>query len=408
MLKRMQNRFILSAMVAFGFVMVLVVVGINITNHLQMVTSQDEMLERIHDYNRNMKQRPNEKFPPISEMDWAREPGAEFTKRFFVVWCDARGNANLFDRDYITSIDEQTAAEYAGSIIKQEETRGYYKDYRYRVEKLESGYEIIFLNVSDAMEFRRNLLIVSLGIGIASFTIVSILVVLFSRNAIRPYVKNIERQKQFITDAGHELKTPITSIITSADILSDECENNEWLENIQKQASRLTRLVSDLVTLSRLDEDMPLPERTKIPLSEVAWEVSESLSVLAKAKGKEYEQGIEEGLMLWGDRSMIQQLLSILLENAIKYSDEGGKIRMNLRRRHRRIQIEVYNTCELEGDLDVERWFDRFYRPDNSRSEHTGGTGIGLSIVQAIVETHGGKISVKCVKGREITFKVIL
>ena len=113
-------------------------------------------------------------------------------------------------------------------------------------------------------------------------------------------------------------------------------------------------------------------------------------------------------MTLWGDRSIIQQLLSILFENAIKYSDERGKIRMDVRRRHGRIQIEVYNNCELEDDLDVERLFDRFYRPDSSRSEYTGGTGIGLSMAQAIVEAHGGEISVKCQKGREITFKVVL
>lgn len=408
MLKKMQKRFILSAMAAFGFVMILLVVGINITNYLQMAASQDEVLKGIHDYNQNISQRPGEKVPPISEMDWAGRPGAEFTKRFFVVWCDEQGNAALFDRDYISSIDEQTAEEYARNIIEQGKMCGYYQDYRYLVEKTDSRYEIIFLNVSDAKEFRNTLLIVSLVIGVVSFVIVSVLVVIFSRNAIRPYVKNIERQKRFITDAGHELKTPITSIVTSADILSYECENNEWLENIQRQASRLTRLVSDLVALSRLDEDIPLPDRAKFSLSEAAWEISESLSVLAKAKGKVYEQRIEDNLTLWGDRSTIQQLLSILLENAIKYSDEGGRIRMDIRRKYSRIQIEVYNTCKLDGDLDVERWFDRFYRPDGSRSQSTGGTGIGLSMAQAIVEAHGGEISVKCQKGKEIFFKVVI
>ena len=408
MLKKMQNRFILAAMIAFGFVMSVLVVGINFANYMQMASSQDNVLKGIHDYNQKISQQPDAKLPPISEMDWAGEPGEEFTKRFFIVWCDEQGNATLFDREYIASIDEHTASEYAGNIIRQGRTRGYYKDYRYLAEKMESGYEIIFLNVLDAMEFRKSLLIVSLVIGAVSFLIVSLLVVLFSRKAIRPYAKNIERQKQFITDAGHELKTPITSIVTSADILSYECENNEWLENIKKQAARLTRLVSDLVILSRLDEDMPLPDRTKFSLSEAAWEIAESLSVLAKANGKVYEQRIEDNLMYFGDRNTIQKLLSILLDNAIKYSNPGGKIRMDIVRRRGRIQIEVYNTCELEKDVDVERLFDRFYRPDSSRSEHTGGTGIGLSMAQAIVEAHGGKLSVKCQKGKEIIFKVVL
>ena len=163
MLKKMQKGFILAAMAAFGFVMILLVVGINFTNYMLMAASQDNVLKGIYEYDRKFTQKPDEKIPPISEMDWAGDPGAEFTKRFFLVWCDKQGNATLFDRKYIESIDEQTAEEYAGNIIKQGKIRGYYKDYRYLAEKTESGYEIIFLNVSDAMEFRSSLLIASLG-----------------------------------------------------------------------------------------------------------------------------------------------------------------------------------------------------------------------------------------------------
>lgn len=408
MLKKMQRRFIFSAMAAFGFVLGLLVVGINIANFIQVAASQDRILKGIHDYNRETRQQPEEKRPPITEMDWAGEPGTEFTKRFFVVWCDTDGKITLFDKDYIASIDEQTAEEYAGSVLNHGKTRGYYKDYRYLAQKTEAGYEIVFLNVSDDMNFRNKVLLVSALTGLLSFLIVSVLVMLFSKRAIRPYVKNMEHQKQFITDAGHELKTPITSIVTSADILSYEFENNEWLENIQKQSARLTKLVSDMVTLSRLDEDMPLPDQAWFSVSEAAWEISESMSVLAKAKGKVYEQEIEEDLMLLGDRGSIQRLLSILLENAIMYSNEGGRIRMDIRKKHGKIRIEVYNTCELHEDPDVERWFDRFYRPDSSRSEHTGGTGIGLSMARAIVKAHNGEISAKCQDKKEIIFQVVL
>lgn len=408
MLKKMQKRFILAAMAVFGFVMIVLVVGINLVNYVRMSASQDDVLDRIHDYNRKIAAQPEENFSPISDMAWAGGPGAEFTKHFFVVQCDEQGNVSLFDHDYISSIDEQMAEEYARNIMGQNRARGYYKDYRYLVEELESGYEIIFLNVADAMEFRRDWLIASLAIGIASFVLVSVLVILLSQKAIRPYAKSIERQKQFITDAGHELKTPITSIVTSADILSYEYKENEWVENIQKQASRLSHLVSDLVALSRLDEDIPLPDITKFSLSEAAWEIAESMTALAKANGKRYEQKIEDKLEMEGDRSMIQKMLSILLENAVKYSDEGGMIRMDIYRRYGKNCIEVFNTCKLEDDSDVERWFDRFYRPDESRSVHTGGTGIGLSMAQAIVEAHGGKISVCSQKGKGITFRVIL
>lgn len=347
-------------------------------------------------------------------MDYIRDnhresdPQPEFTKGFFVVLCDEEGSVSRFDLDHISSIDEQEAEEYAKDILKQNRLRGYYKDYRYRVEKPDSGYEIIFLNVANSMGFHRILTRVSIVIGCVSFAVVSVLVVLFSGNAVRPYAKSLEKQKQFITDAGHELKTPLASIVISADVLAEECKENEWLENIRNQASRMSGLVSNLVILSRLDEDMPLPDVAMFSLTEAAWEISKTISTLAKAKGKVFEHKIEENLDMSGDRGMILRLLSILLENAVKYSDEEGRICMSIYRRHGKIYIEVYNTCELEDDSDVERWFDRFYRQDRSRSAYTGGTGLGLSMARAIAEVHGGEISVKCQNGKEITFKVVL
>ncbi len=408
MLKKMQNRFILAAMVAFGLVMLLLVAGINIASCVRMSVSQKEMLERISDYNKRIEAEPGEKAPPISDMPWAGGPDREFTKRFFVVRCDEEGRISLFHRDYISSIDEQAAEEYAESILEKREETGRYGAYRYLVECSGSGYEITFLNVSEDMAFAQTLLLVSMIIGAGSFLVVTALAVLLSGCAIRPYAKNIERQKQFITNAGHELKTPITSIITSADILACDYGENEWVENVRNQAARLTRLTEDLIALSRLDEDRPLSEQVYFSLSEAAWEISESIAPLAKAKGRRYEQHIEENLRMKGDRRLIQQLLSILLENAVKYSPEEGSLRLDICRKRGRIRIEVSNTCELEDDTDIERWFDRFYRQDRARSGKNGGTGIGLSMAQAIVEAHGGEISIRSRGKEEIICRVLL
>ena len=187
-----------------------------------------------------------------------------------------------------------------------------------------------------------------------------------------------------------------------------EYEGDEWVENIQKQTARLTRLVSDFVVLSRLDEETPFPEKCEFSVSEAAWETAEPFVSLAEADHKHYTQHIEENLKLVGDRSSFQQMLSILLDNAFRYSTPEGEIRLNIFRRHNKLYIEVYNTCELEDVKDLDRLFDRFYRPDESRSANTGGTGIGLSMAQAIVETHGGKITVKSTDGSSILFTVIL
>ena len=316
----------------------------------------------------------------------------------------AQSNEDLEEFDIV--LDWYPNAIHSFIYVAME--KGYYEDYRYRVSRNDRGIIILFLNVEMQIQFMKSLLFVSLVIGIISLFLVLLLVVCFSRRAIRPYIQNMERQKRFITDAGHELKTPITSIATSADIAAMEHEGDEWIANIQKQSARLSKLVGNLVALSRLDEEMPFPEKDTFSLSDAAWESAEPFAVIAKAEGKKYRQNIEENLALYGERNAVQQMLSILLDNAVKYSDRGGEIRLDIYRRKKKIYIEVFNTCDLPDVSELERVFDRFYRLDESRSAAGGGTGIGLSMAQAIAENHGGRIEVKSQSGKTIRFRAVL
>lgn len=429
MLKKMQGRFIMAAMAAFATVMLVLVVGINIVNYYRTTSTQDGLAASLLEYeqrayehrarrNASPDENPKEherrnsahqepEFPPISEMPGGG-PEARFTTRFFAVYCDLSENIEVISRDYIYSIDEETAKAYTATVLQKGKEKGYYGDYRYHVKVDDAGSTVLFLNVTSALQFMKSLLIISLVIGFSSLLVVLILVVFFSRYAVRPYVKNIERQKRFITDAGHELKTPITSIATSADIAAMEYEGDEWISNIQKQTARLTRLVGELVALSRLDEEIPFPEKSTFSLSDVAWETAELFSVRAKAEGKIYCQNIEEQITIYGDCNSIQQMISILLDNAMKYSDVGGEIHLDIYRKRRKVCIKVSNTCDLPDTTDLDRLFDRFYRVDESRAANTGGTGIGLAMAQAIVETHGGKIKAERTDEKTICFKVIL
>lgn len=408
MLKKMQRRFILAAMAAFGTVMLVVAAGINIANYCQRAALQDNMLEGIYEYEQMKAQQPDMMRPPISEMAWAEGPEAEFTIRFFAVYCDESGNITLVTRDNIASVDETMAQSYAEDILDGGRQKGYYENYRYLVEPDANGITVVFLNVYDSLRYGQLLLLASVAIGLVSLLAVFGLVLLFSQKAIQPYARNIERQKRFITDAGHELKTPLTSISTSADIAAMEYEGDEWIANIQKQTARLSKLVGGLVTLSRLDEEAPLPEKQMFSLSDAAWEIAEPFTSLAKAEGKTYSQQIGEHLSMEGDRNMIQQMLSILLDNAMKYSDPDGTVHMNIYSKRNKVYMEVSNSCGLENITDINRLFDRFYRPDESRSINTGGYGIGLSIAQTIAETHGGKITVSRPEERTILFQVVI
>ena len=403
MLKKLRQKFILSALLSVGLVMLVLIAGINLLNYQAARRGQERVIDGILEYELTPKNEPRRR--PINEMPWAGGPGSEFTSRFFVVRCDQDGNVQSFGHEFINSVDEETADAYARQALSSGRKAGRIGNYRYRVAEKEDELLLVFLNIQAETRQQSKLLLASALIGLCSFACVTLLVLLLSKPAMRPYMKNIERQKQFITDAGHELKTPITSITTSADIAAMEHEGDEWIANIQTQAARLTRLTNDLVTLSRLDEETPFPEPAQFSLSEAAWETAESFQARAKAEEKTFQTEIVESIELLGDRASVQKLFSILLDNAFKYSAPGGEVRLQVQQKNRHALIEVSNACGQTIPDDPERLFDRFYRPDASRSTETGGTGLGLSIAKAIVENHRGEITVSTEQPGMIRFR---
>lgn len=171
-----------------------------------------------------------------------------------------------------------------------------------------------------------------------------------------------------------------------------EYPEDEWVQSIQDQTARLSRLIGDLVTLSRLDEADPFPNKAPFSLSDAVWEAAEPFSALAQARGKHYSQSIEENITVTGDRATAQQIVSILLENAVKYTDDGGSIALTLARSGKRALLTVANTCSAETVGDVSHLFDRFYRGDTAHSGQVEGTGVGLSIAKAAAQALGGSI----------------
>ena len=455
MLKKMRWHFILAAMAAVFIMLVVVLAGINVWNYHNTASHADQRIREIYTFETGKKEKPagetgsaadasqNLEIPPVnatntsnpptgqklaetkqSENESAQseqteslppafpgpgqehDPEAPYTTRFFLVKLDENEEATEISTDFIASVTQEAAEQYARNILDGKRKKGYYKNYRFQIISDNNEKIVIFLNCSMELHSVWNVLLISCLVGVVCFFIVFLLVLLLSRRAMEPYIRNMERQKRFITDASHEIKTPLTSIATSVDVIEMEYGTDEWIENIHKQTKKMSRMVADLVTLSRLDEENPFPEKTEFSLSDAAWEVAEPFASLAKAQGKTYTQRIEENLTLCGNPDSIRQLISILLDNALKYSDEHGSIRLDVYRAHGKTKIEVFNTCILEDTRNLSRLFDRFYRPDNSRSQKTGGTGIGLSIAQAVAEAYGGKIKVYSKDGKSILFQV--
>lgn len=408
MLKRMRWRLILAAMLAFFTVISLIAVLVNVVNHLEVTRSLDRTLSYISEYEARTPDDPKVDAPPMEPFLALPDLEANYMTRFFVVRFDEADRAVSTSMDYIASVDREKAVQYANQALEKKSDRGYINDYRFTKRTVDGATVVIFLNAARELQSMRSLRMLTIAISCGSLLLVFLLVLLFSGRAIRPIANNIRRQKQFITDASHELKTPLTSISASADVLSLEYGEDEWVDNIQKQTSRMTKLVSELVTLSRLDEDTPLPNKEHFSLSNAAWEIAEVYQPQAKAQGKTFTADIQDGISLFGEKTAVQQMFSVLLDNAIRYSDQNGNIRFSMHKKRNKVRIEVFNTCRYDVPPDVSRLFDRFYRPDGSRSSETGGTGIGLAIAKAVAETHGGAISASCPKGDTMTITVVL
>lgn len=209
----------------------------------------------------------------------------------------------------------------------------------------------------------------------------------------RPVEESYERQKRFITDASHEIKTPLTIIDANTEVLEMESGENEWTQSTRNQIKRLSYLTQQMITLSKLDEQNSIFEKSEISLSQLVCESVEMFEATAKTKNKTICARIEEDITFCGDEKAMTQLIGILLDNAIKYSGETSLIEVSLRKKGKKIYFEVCNPADNipKGNLDI--LFERFYRMDSSRNSETGGTGIGLSVAKAIVTAHKGKIA---------------
>ena len=409
MIRELRKKFILVAMLSTLVVLAAIMSVVNISNYKELLVRADEMTSLLAQndgkFPEGTGQKPNEgnkKTEPPEKPEEKAHFSAEtpFETRYFTVTEDSDGEITDCDLDRIAAVDESTAEEYAEEISKKADTTGFIGIYRYRVTDTDDGVKYVFLDCRRELSNFRTVFITTVS--------VFVLVVIFSRMVFRPVEESIQKQKRFITDASHELKTPLTIIDANTEVMEMENGESQWTKSTRKQIQRLSGLVQQLVTLSRLDEEKGLQNPAEFNLSEAVSESVESYEALAQTKEKNLELEIEKNIFYVGDEKSIRQLLGILMDNAVKYSSDKGNIKLTLKRKGRKILLEVYNDAEElpKGKLDV--LFERFYRLDSSRNSGTGGSGIGLSVAKAIVLTHKGKITAENRKGNGLTVTVLL
>ena len=404
MIKRLKIKFILLTMVTLFLLLAFIISGINILNYNSITQDADALLFILSE---NQGAFPEFKFGPPGKFPDRMTPETPYESRYFSVLLNTSNNVIQINTSKIAAVDGDTALSYAQKALSGQASKGFIDNYRYHIHADPGTIRITFLDCSRTLTAFRHFLFVSIMMACFGYAVVFLAIFFFSGRIIRPIAESYEKQKRFITDAGHEIKTPLTIINADADVLEMDLGESEWLSDIRLQTKRLTSLTNELVYLSRMEEtESPLP-LVPIPFSELISETAHSFQSLAQTQQKDFRCNIQTLLSIDGEEKAIRQLVSILLDNALKYSPTGGIVTVDVYQRGKTIQMEVFNTTTVPVEQDTLKLiFDRFYRMDSSRSTQTGGYGIGLSLAKAIVNAHNGKISVATMDGHSLQILV--
>ena len=387
-------------------VFIIIFAAIYIVSTHQLNTVMDTLTDRIASNDGSFPEIDEEHpLPPRVFFDFITEE-TKFSTRFFTVRYDQSGNIDSMDIEFVASVTEETARTYAEDAMNRNKDRGWVKGYRYKTYQTSMGQAVVFVDGNMNRSMTTMLLLVAGAVLILSLIVILVLIIIFSKRAVRPVAESYEKQKQFITDANHELKTPLTLILTNLDIVEAEVGKNEWLEDIRAEGERMNELVKQLVTLTRMDEDQTDMSRENFSLSDAVTDTISEFQMLSEERGKTLRAAVQPDVTYCGDEAGVRRVVSILLDNALKYCDPGGKIFISLTGKHHPV-ICVENTYRMVETLELDKLFDRFYRADSSRT-FTGSFGIGLSIAKAIIQKHQGEFSAYKKNATHIGFRVVL
>lgn len=392
MIDRLRKKLILVSAASIFCVLLGIFVLMLAMNRLQLNRTMDDLTDTIAAHGGVFMEK-NQPPPPVSGALFGNVINEEtpYSTRFFTVWLGDEQQIVRVNVESVFSISKSQAQEYAKAALAAGAERGWVSNYRFKVFRFEGSTGIVFVNGEMSKLMVARSLLTAFFVLLGSGLVVLILIILMSKWVVRPVAESYEKQKQFITDANHELKTPLTLILSNLDIVESEVGKNEWLDDMRSEGERMRLLVNQLVMLSRMDEDSSNLCMAAFDLSEAVLDTASEFQALAAERDKELLTEVEPLLSYEGDEGLIRRLLAILLDNAVKYCDKGGSIKLSLCRK-RRVTILVENTYEKVEQLELKRLFDRFYRADPSRS-FDGSFGVGLSIARAIAKNHHGDLS---------------
>lgn len=397
MTKTLQKRFVRTAMVAISILLVLLLGAVNIANII-LVNQQADKVMSVLTAGRGSYDPSSHRQPADSGQGLPifRRPTPDdmMGARYFFVRFDSEGNILHTNLKHIYAVTDQQARQIATQLYGGEPS-GQHEQFQYQTIVLpeDRGRLMLFLDTSAQQDSIVTVLLASLGGGLLCWVAMLLLVIALSRRAIAPIARNMEKQKQFVTNAGHEIKTPLTIILANTDAMELHNGQTKWSRNIRAQTVRLNGLMQNLLTLSKLDEEGVLLPMCEVPVDQLAREALELYRDCTQSRNLDLSVDIQPSVMMSGNRDSLLQLVSILLDNACKYTPEAGHVHFSVQKTADQLSVQVKNTCPHPPEEDLEKLFDRFYRGDAARTQSSGGYGIGLSAARAIAQAHNGTIS---------------
>ena len=414
MINKLKKKFLLLATISM-FALMCVLVGVmNAINYSVVVRESDATIDLLFHTNAPA---PDKDVPPAADdigngqkPPSGMSPEVPYEARFFTVTVSLDGNIIKTDFSKILTVDDTTVSDYVNKALDNKNEKGFIEQFRYAKRTVGQETTVLFLDCGRKLDSFRSFLLTSVLVGLGGCVIVFVAFLFLSGKIVEPIAESYEKQKRFVSDAGHEMKTPLTIINANLDLIDGEEEScGEELGEIRSQVKRLGKLTNELVYLSKMEESEHKLIKIETPLSDAVSEAVSPFRVTAAAKKIELNTEIQPDVTACASPDSIAQLVSILTENAVKYSPEGGTVTVSLSTNKKTANISVVNTtfAEIKKE-ELQQVFDRFYRSDDSRNSETGGYGIGLSMAKAIAEAHGGNIKAETKSGKDFCVSVNL
>lgn len=409
MLKRLKRKFILVAMLSVFCVLAVIMLAVNVVNFTKISDYADGVLNVLQKndgvFPKPFMGEPSGDLPEADRFEKVDKKSfngmneeTPYETRYFTVRF-LGSKIVMIDVNNVAAISKDSAKSMAENAVSGGNERGYDGNYRYLVA--ESGNFVLFMDCSRQLETAKSFLYASLIISAIGLVAVFVLCLIFSGAAVKPIAESYEKQKQFITDAGHELKTPLTIISANNELTELSMGQTQETQNISKQIERMTAMVKNLTLLAKIDEVGNRPESVKFSLTDALFDLCESFKTPIKEGERNFTYNIGDELFICADEALIRTAISSTLENAAKYAKTN--VELNAFKQGKNAIIELKNDADGIKDGNLNAYFERFYRSESARASGLNGNGIGLSVAKAAVELYGGNI---CAFGENSVFKI--